>query len=56
MLAGKIVVSIVVAGLSLAVSVLSGQPPLAWPFAYSLAGMVSLLALVLMHMRQNNPV
>lgn len=56
MLAGKIVVSVVVAGLSLAVSVLSGQPPMAWPFAYSLAGVVSLLALVLMQMRQHNPV
>ncbi|VDC27692.1 hypothetical protein [Pseudogemmobacter humi] len=55
MLAGKIFVSIVVAAVSLAVSVLTGQPPLAWPFAYSLAGVVSLLALVLMQIRQHNP-
>lgn len=47
MLAGIVVASILTGTLSLAVSVLSGHPPLVWPLAYMGAGLCGMLAFLL---------
>lgn len=45
MITGYLSLSVLLASLALCLSVLAGQPPLAWLLAYSGAGAVSLITL-----------
>lgn len=47
MLAGIVCTSVLAGTLSLAVSVLSGHPPLIWPLAYVAAGACGMMAFIL---------
>ncbi|NPD13874.1 hypothetical protein HOY34_01505 [Xinfangfangia sp. D13-10-4-6] len=55
MVAGHLTLSVAFAVFVLMASVIAGHPPLAWIFAYSLAGITALISLTFLRLRGTPP-